>query len=1303
MTDHATVYASGSLLTPGVLQELVTGAARGEFAPGTFRTTAGDQVESLNDTLEAGFDLLCGLYDRIRDDLPSMDITALREKWVLPLLSLLDWAPKYQKANLKPHPLDDATFAISHLGWDDSSAPPVHVEATGDAELGLDARPQPRKPSPHDLVQNFLNLAEQDWGIVTDGKEFRILRDYHSSSAKGFVAVDLEGLFESRDFGAFQALYRLAHVSRFLPMDQEDSESRTPLQSLYERSQAAGISVGRALHPQVRKAIETLANGVVKQDPSLKDHLADAQAARHFYGEVLRIVYRLLFLFFAEQRGMLPGRDTLYAETYSVTRLRDLAEHAGEVEGRRTDLYEGLKVTFRLMSRGSDSLDVKPFNGHLFDPSETPVMTAGSMTNRDLLRAVRALTSVEVEGQRQHVAYATIGVEELGAVYESLLDYTPRIATSLVVSDAGETVPAGSLYLERIGDRELGSYYTPPDLVAFTLELSLDKLIEERLAGLDDLHEQENVLLDIRAVDPACGSGAFLVSVIDRIAARLADVRLAGAQPTEQQLAEARRDVLQNCIYGVDVDSFAVELCKVALWIHCSVADLPLTFLDHRIQCGNSLIGWPLKDIPAEIPIDAYQTKGKTKGDKQTKIVCDSARQRNKKALEGQGNLFTGAVARPNIRLDYPTLWIQEEKTPADVEKKAVTYHEYLESMSYRLWDRAADLWAASFFWTADYGDVAPITTDYWDARETAEKYRDGSLLDENVKEHLASTLGVAADRIGDSVNFFHWPLRFPEISERGGFDLIVGNPPWEQFESREQEWFETRAPEIAKLQGDDRKKAIERLEKEQPDVGREWRLFSTTNSRLTDYARHCQRFTPTGGKVNTYLLFAETDAMNTRPNGRTAIIVKSGLGIDKGGQPVFRPLVKAGRVDGFYDIVNGGRGQTVIFPGVAEVERFAVLSLRPRGGTQDLSASMMNWSLAEARERKPMTVSTTDLKTLNPVTQSLPSFRESAHWEIAQALQGKHDTLDFDPPTADELASGARVIPVNRWSLVYATLFNSSIDSGHFLKRDELEPDGWKLGDDMIFRRGDEQALPLYEGQLVNRYDHRARTYEGYPKEKKYGKKPGIPRTTDQQKADPDYEIEPRYWMLRQTAEDRLQAAIGDRMLVALRDIGAPWTNRRSARVALLPRFPATHALPTLGVGQNAFEFVAVFNSCVFDFLVRGKMPGGHVALTWMLSQIAAPAPGLDARIEKNARRLSFTSHAIAREFDAEPHPWDPEERHALDVETDALVAHAYGVTELEYAVILDTFDVLARKEIEEHGSYKFKEDCLDAYRRVG
>ena len=1301
MSDHGTVYVSGGLLTPGILNEAVAGKARNEFAPGAFQRPDGTPVEDLDATLESGFSQLCALYDLLADELPTLQRSELRERWVLPLLSVLDWQPTYQRQHLRPSEIDDATFPISHRGWNDPSAPPVHIEPSHDEALRLDARPAPRTRSPHDEVQQYLNLADERWGLVTDGRELRLLRDFHHTTTKGFIAVDLEALFTERDFDGWQALYRLAHVSRFLPTEPNDPAS-TPLEQLYQRARAAGVSVGKALHPRIRQAIEHLANGVLRQDPSLRELVADAERARDFYAEVLRVVYRLLFLLFAEQRGMLPGSNTLYADTYSVTRLRELADKTRDIEPRRTDLYEGLKVTFRLMSQGSEALGITPFNGQLFDDTATPTMTAASISNRDLVKAVRAMTSIEVDGRREHVAYATIGVEELGSVYESLLDYTPRVATAPTEIEGGSVVPAGELYLEQIGDRELGSYYTPPELVDFTLERSLDRLLDERLAGSTTPTEKEAALLDIRAIDPACGSGGFLIAVIDRIAERLADVRLEGAQPTERQLAEARRDVLQHCIYGVDIDPFAAELCKVALWIHCAVSDLPLNFLDHRIQCGNSLVGWPLQDIPTEIPVEAYKTKSDTKGSKRTKEICSSARGRNKAALAGQDELLSEPSPKPDVKLDYPSLWLEEEKRPADVEKKAQAYAEYLASVPYRLWDAAADVWVASFFWTEDFGDVPPISSDYWATIRTAIDVREGALSEEEALARLEKAPVTGAEQLAEDLNAFHWALRLPEIAERGGFDFVTGNPPWEVVKLNERVWFATRDERIAHAPTQERRRLIAELEETNPALATEWRKAGDLTARQAEFMRTSERYEATSGEPNTYLLFTDTNARLTRDGGRAGFIVKSSLGIDEKPQPVFQPLVAAGQVDGFYDIVNGGRGQTVIFEGVADVERFAVLTLGPGEPGSPLRTSLMNWSVDEARERPSLPVTREQLMTLNPVTTNLPSFREPEHWEIALAIHERHGTLDFDQPSQAEVLAG-RARPSNPWDLVYTTLFHSSGASEHFEKREDLEADGWRLGSDMIFRRGSQTALPLYEGQLMNRYNHRAKTYEGYPLDKKYGRKPGIPLTKPEQLEDPSYEIEPRYWMSIGTAEERLQATIGTRTLMAFRDVGAVWTNQRSARAAIVPRFPATDSLPILGVGANVFEFVGLFNSTVLDFLVRGKMPGGHVKTVWMLNQIAVPTPGLDERIAVNARKLSLTSHAIAQEFDVHPHPWDEEERYLLDVETDALVAHAYGVTEREYGVIFDTFEVLARKEFAQHGRYRFKDDCLAAYRRLG
>jgi hypothetical protein len=242
MSDAGTIHTSGGLLTPGILAEVYEPRGRHEFSAGSFRGLDGSVVDDLDEWLEQGFRQFCDRYEDLAGSLVTMDRSALRDKWVLPLLRYLGWEPAYQASHVRPSPIDDRTFPISHLGWNDPNAPPIHIEPTFQREQGLDARPAPRRNAPHDDLQQFLNLAPQVWGMVTDGIELRLVRDFHHSTAKGYVAIDLQALFTSRNFNDFVGLARLAHVSRFLPSDPDDPTSDPPLETLYRRSRAAGAS-----------------------------------------------------------------------------------------------------------------------------------------------------------------------------------------------------------------------------------------------------------------------------------------------------------------------------------------------------------------------------------------------------------------------------------------------------------------------------------------------------------------------------------------------------------------------------------------------------------------------------------------------------------------------------------------------------------------------------------------------------------------------------------------------------------------------------------------------------------------------------------------------------------------------------------------------------------------------------------------------------------------------------------------------------------------------------------------------------
>jgi hypothetical protein len=578
VSEVALVATSGGLISEAVVQDLrlerVAGDGRFLTDVAGFRSLDGTPpTKTQHDTdLEAAFRTGQALWSAYADELEAgMEIGRLRERLLLPFLELLGFRPIFQRAHLSA---GDNTWAITHLGWDAAEAAPLMLVADPD----LDHPAPGRKRSAHDELQGFLNAAQQRWGLLVNGRVLRLLRDFHHTRTRAYVQFDLAAIFESGAFADFRGLYRLCHVSRFRPaevseippltaptgedIEEEGKEepgiepeqpATIPLERLYELSVSAGVAAGKRLQPQVRRAIEELANGVLDANPEVRRRmLAESTFGRELYRELLTVLYRMLFLLFAEQRGMLHGASDLYDETYSLTRLRQLTEQGG-VEGRRFDLWEGLKATFAAFSDPdlAIALGVYPYNGQLFDPARTPVLGAARCANRRVLTSISSLTTIEVDGKVSlHVDYRNLGVEELGTVYESLLDYTLRIAERYE-SSAGRVVEPGQAYLVSLSTEraDLASYYTPPALVELVLSRSLDPLIEERLAvaGMDAT-AREAALLDLRVIDPACGSGAFLVGVIDRVAIALARIRSAPAEPTDSEVAAARRDVLQSLV-----------------------------------------------------------------------------------------------------------------------------------------------------------------------------------------------------------------------------------------------------------------------------------------------------------------------------------------------------------------------------------------------------------------------------------------------------------------------------------------------------------------------------------------------------------------------------------------------------------------------------------------------------------------------------------------------------------------------------------------------------------------------------------
>ena len=535
--------------------------------------------------------------------LQRMDPADARARWTGPLLEALGFEPVATPKHIEIS--ESMKFRFSHRGWfespDNGKPPVVHIVPPAQ---DLDERSEKGMPSPHDALQAYLNVHEDKWALVTNGLYMRILRDYHHTYTKGYVEFDLEAIFLTRSFSDFQALYRIAHASRFLPADAGE----VCLEVYFKHSQSVGEKVGAGLRKNVLQAITTLGNGFL--DAELLSELKGDQAKCHkFYEEILKTIYRIIFLLYAEQRGMLgsAAEHNLYLEEYSLTALRERAASYGRVDGHK-DHWMGLKNTFKIIWKGSPELGIYPYNGMLFETSDEEYTSKYDCKNSELLEAIRYLTLTEIDGTARRISYSEIDVTEIGAIYEGLLEYTPRVI------DQPEEIEcisysANSFILDPRGSarKTSGSYYTHQDLVQELIKSALEPVLAERLRNAGpDKEAREKAILSIKVCDMTSGSGAFLLAACNRLALELARVRMEPAVPDDDAIQEAKRDVLQSCIYGVDLNPMAVELAKVSLWINAMVKDKPLNFLDHHIKCGNSLIGATPELIAQGVPDGAF-------------------------------------------------------------------------------------------------------------------------------------------------------------------------------------------------------------------------------------------------------------------------------------------------------------------------------------------------------------------------------------------------------------------------------------------------------------------------------------------------------------------------------------------------------------------------------------------------------------------------------------------------------------------------------------------------------------------------
>lgn len=1274
------VHSSGGLLSMQFLERLRREHCKEAYTNPESFSMSGEKPHSpreFNERVTNAWKTLLERWDDVSLDVRSYDISKSRRKWIVPLLRSLGYEPVYLKKDTAV-PENGFKLALSHRGGDWESAPIIH---TVSPSQDLDEKIEKGRgtKSPHDSVQMYLNSSSEDlWGVVTNGIVLRILRKYYHIYTKGCIEFDLESIFEERNYSDFLALYRMVHPSRFVPAE----DGIPPLEHFYKKSLAAGEKIGDDLRKNVKAAIEVMANGFMTREMADR-YISDQESCWDFYREILHVIYRIMFLMFAEQRGMLPSRDSLYADSYSMTRLRERAERTRRKD-RHNDAWKGLLVTFNILSEGVEGMEVFGYNGGLFDQKETEILNELDCENTHLLGAIEYLTFFESEGTKQRISYVDLGVEEIGSIYESLLDYVPRVHAEDTVID-GELYPAGRFFLDPRGAKRksTGSYYTNPRLVDELIKSALKPVVDDHLSGAgSSVAEREKAILSIKVCDPATGSGAFLIAANNYLGKELAKIRTETEYPSEQEERTARRDVLQHCIYGVDVNPMAVELAKVSLWINACVRDLPLNFLDHHIKCGNSLIGAIPGLMEKGIPDNAFKSVEGDDRETARKISKRNRIQKKNAILDG----WLPRERKPQFPVtEFITLSNFREAEPEDVEEKKKRYESLVTSYDYEREKFIADTWTAAFFW--------PLLNE----RSEVPVQGTFRLIVEKGPSAMSGDFRKEVREMAQCYRFFHWHLEFPEVfsGDDPGFDCVLGNPPWDMLQAEEKPWFIVRDERIGMAPGSKRKKMIEELETTNPELHQEWLFYKRNVENSNKFFRHSGRFALTArGKLNYYPLFAEHDKQMTNSKGRVGIVIASGIATDYYNQDFFRDIVEKNQLVSLYDFEN----REGLFPGVHRSYKFSLLTITGEdlpAGEADFAFFLTSLEHMQEKERH-FGLTDEDIGLLNPNTRTCPIFRSEKDAELTKKMYRRHPVLVKEKPNRED---------ENPWGIAFKQgLFNMTSDSHLFKTEEELKKMSFEL-DGNIFRRDEETFLPLYEAKMIWQYDHRFAEFSS--EAKGYGT---VEATTEQHR-DPNWEPMPRYWVSEKEVDKRIPRDI--KWFLGFRDITNA-TNERTAVFSVFGRCAVSHKMPILLQKKNRprkelILLCAIASSFIFDYIARQSM-GGTSMCFYLVKQFALPPPSrireaaVESIITRNFLSLFYTSYSLTPlaydlGYDGSPLKWSPEARTYLRAELDAIIAHLYSIKRNELDYILETFPIVRRKDKAKYGEYRTKRLILEYY----
>ncbi|MDX3090697.1 N-6 DNA methylase [Streptomyces sp. ME02-6978a] len=1356
----AAVRVEGGLLSADVLTKIRAGDPElPGSAPADYGLGRGVRIE---DAASRKWNALRAAYTSFQEELRELDgkadPTRATRVWLLTLLEELGYGRLAPRRGGIKLPDRREPYQVSHQ-WMDHL--PVHL-------LGwttpLDRWSAGSARVPQSMMQELLNASPDHlWGILSNGKVLRLLRDSTALVGSAYVEFDLEAIFGGGDFSDFLLMYALLHASRLelvpkpekkrrgaavtaVAEDEEEGDEEegdglatpdelplTPadcrLEWWRDFAVETGIRSRNLLRDQVAKALNVLGTGFLQNNPDLAEAITAGgrRALDDFHHELLRLAYQLIFLFVAEDRDALlehPGPKATkaqvkanqaarerYALYFSTARLRRIASR--RKGDHHTDLWQGLvRVLNALGTIGGEPALALPELGGLYYlpepgeidqeaqttrlPGSPEPLRAAKLPNERLLEAVRLLSRIKDKGRTTRVDYRHLGAEELGSVYESLLELVPAREPENELFELKDLVAGNKRKLT-------GSYYTPSSLIEKLLDTALDPIIERYAAsGVPD-H-----LLEIDFVDPSCGSGHFLVAAARRIALRYAVMQHGESQPAPERVREAMAKVVRHCVHGVDINPLAAELAKVSLWLESLTPGEPLAYLDDRIKTGNALLGATPAVLEKGIPDGAFE---KLEGDEQK--VLTELRQQNDRERKGAEHLpFAERVVRTStamVRVEAEKVAKIGDHSLAEVRQHARAHKEFEKRPELRHLKRVADVWCASFLWPKHKGAPAPITTNV--LRAVEKDVDDGPLPDEGAEAMLRD--------IVRRNQFFHWHLEFPRVfrveeSEaddvnpetgwQGGFDAVLGNPPWERVKIQKKEWFAARDEKIAAAAtASIRDRMIEALATSVDDGGRpnegdrqlyvEYQFDQRESKGQVTMYRKSGLFPKTGfGDVNTYAVFAEKARQLIGPEGMAGLVLPTGIATDKTTAQFFADLVEKRQMVAVLDMEN----EEKLFPAVTNRVAFCLFTVAGRNLAERYPVVRLAFRARrpDQLDAREFTLDEEGFKRVNPNTQTAPICEGPEHLRVLKQLMQK--PLLWSRDWHGDTVS-------NPWEISPLRMFDMANASKLFQSAEELVSAG-AICSGTIYELEGERYLPLYEGKFIHHFDSRFATYEGATQAQV--NKGTLPRLDGSTHRDPQALPLPRHWVAESQVEGRLaedpsqnRRAWPHGWMLGRRNICRS-ADDRTLIVSPVPRTAAGDKLPLmLPYTDSAWLLLANLSSRVLDFAARNKHAG--VSLSYFVLEqlpvlrrevytLSAPwtqdAPLADW-IRPRILELTYTSYEMAPWAkylgdDSPPFVWDERRRFLMRAELDAAYFHLYGIERADVDLVLDSFRAFRNKQ---------------------